>query len=180
MKFKFQNLEIPDILLINPNIFEDNRGILSQVYDQEEFFKNGINTEFVQDIYTISKKNVIRGIHFQNKPKEQAKLVQCLKGKVLDIVIDIRKNSNTFGKYISCILSEDNKNILFIPEGFAHGFLALEENNLLLYKLSNKHYDEYQNGIRWNDKDININWNVENPIISEKDKNLPFFKDIKF
>ncbi|GIW21518.1 MAG: dTDP-4-dehydrorhamnose 3,5-epimerase [Candidatus Sericytochromatia bacterium] len=178
MKFIFEKLEIPDVLLIKPKVFEDKRGILSQVYDKDEFYENGINLEFVQDIYTVSKKNVIRGLHFQNKPKEQAKLVQCLKGKVLDIAVDIRKNSKTFGKYVSCILSEYNKNILFIPEGFAHGFLALEENNLLLYKLSNKHFDEYQNGIRWNDKDININWNIDNPIISDKDKNLPFLKEI--
>jgi dTDP-4-dehydrorhamnose 3,5-epimerase len=176
--FSFERLEIPDVFLIKPRVFKDERGILSQVYIEEDFFENGIKTKFVQDIYTVSKKNVVRGLHFQTKPKEQAKLVQCLKGKVLDIAVDIRKNSKTFGKYVSCILSEYNKNIIYIPEGFAHGFLTLEDNSLLLYKISNKHYDEYQSGIIWNDKDININWGISEPILSDKDKNLPILRDI--
>ncbi len=157
------------LFLIEPNIFNDARGSFYESYSKIELEKFGIKTDFIQDNQSVSKKNVLRGLHFQRPPYAQAKLIRVVKGSILDVVVDIREKSKTFGKYYSCMLSEINNQMLFIPEGFAHGFLALEDNTIFLYKCSNTYHKDSEDGILWNDPDLNIEWGIENPILSDKD-----------
>lgn len=177
MPFKFKQLEIPDIILIIPKIFEDERGFFMETYKHSTFKKNGIDTEFVQDNHSKSQYGVLRGLHYQKNPKAQGKLIRCIKGEIFDVAVDIRKRSPTFGKWTAQILSEENKHILYIPPGFAHGFLVLSKEAEILYKTSEEYAPEYDRGIRWNDPQIGIEWKIQNPILSEKDKNLPLLKD---
>lgn len=171
--------EIKDLLIIKPKVFEDERGHFFESYNQSIFANLGINVNFVQDNQSLSGKNVLRGLHFQNPPFAQGKLVRVIKGSVLDIAVDIRKNSPTYGKHISIELSEKNKTMFYIPEGFAHGFLTLEDNTIFSYKCTNFYNKESEGCILWNDPELNINWNVNNPIISDKDKVGTLFKDFK-
>ena len=131
----------------------------------------------MQDNHSKSTYGVLRGLHYQKNPKAQGKLVRCIKGKILDVAVDIRKGSPTFGKWVSAILSEENKHMLYVPVGFAHGFAVLSEEAEVLYKTTDEYSPEHDRGILWNDPEIGIDWQVENPIISEKDKNLPLLKD---
>lgn len=172
--------DIPDVFLIRPDVFEDNRGYFFESFSKTKFSSLGIDYEFVQDNQSLSEKNVLRGLHFQKAPHEQGKLVRVIKGAVLDVAVDIRKNSPYFGKYISCILSEKNKLMLWVPPGFAHGFLTLEDNTIFFYKCTKQYNKESEKIIRYNDPDININWNIESPIISDRDKNAPFLKELNF
>ncbi len=178
VEFKITKLVIPDVLLITPKIFVDSRGMFIETYKFSEFSKFGIKTTFVQQNCSVSKKNVLRGLHYQIKPKAQGKLVMCTKGKIFDVVVDLRKGSPWYGKYVSQELSEENKNILWIPEGFAHGFLSLEDDTEVIY-LTTQEYDQtLERGIVWNDPELNILWPiVDPPILSDKDKNLPLFKE---
>ena len=182
MPFEFIKTEIPDVVLIKPRVFSDERGFFMETYKKSDFEKAGIETNFVQDNHSKSVKGVLRGLHFQKEPKAQGKLVRCLKGKIFDVAVDMRKNSPTFGKWVGYELSEENKYMLWIPEGFAHGFLTLEDNTEIFYKVSNSEYSpEHDAGIIWNDEDINIKWpieNIENLILSEKDKKLPKLREI--
>lgn len=179
MPFSFKKLYIDDVTLISPKVFSDGRGFFMESYQKTEFQKNGIYTEFNQDNHSRSTKGVLRGLHYQKQPKAQAKLVRCTRGEIFDVAVDIRKNSKTFGKWVGEILSEENKNMLYIPEGFAHGFVVLSEEAELLYKASNEYSAENDRGIRWNDPDIGINWGwTKDPLISEKDAKQPFLKDI--
>ncbi len=164
----FKNLKI-----YNKISYNDKRG-----YTRELFKNNYIRKKFPFDLLSLSKKNVIRGLHFQIR-KPQAKFITVLKGKVFDVALDCRKNSKTFGKYFSIILSEKKNNSLLIPEGFAHGFCSLSDHSLLHYKLSNYRYEKFEKGILWNDKDINIKWPIKKPIISDKDKNNISFQEYK-
>lgn len=171
------NTEINGLLIIKPKVFEDDRGYFFESYNQNVFSNLGINVNFVQDNQSLSGKNVLRGLHFQNTPFAQAKLVRVIKGSVLDVAVDIRKNSPTYGKHLSIELTEKNKTMFYIPEGFAHGFLTLEDETIFSYKCTNFYNKESEGCILWNDPVLNINWNVNHPIISDKDKVGTLFKD---
>jgi dTDP-4-dehydrorhamnose 3,5-epimerase len=180
MNFKFKKLSIPDIILITPEILEDERGFFAETYKKSVFEKEAIKTNFVQDNHSKSKKNVLRGLHYQIPPMEQAKLIMCTRGKVFDVAVDIRNGSPYYGKWVGDYLSEENKNMLFIPAGFAHGFLALSEEAEIMYKISQEYSREHERGIRWNDPEIGIDWPInKKPILSRKDNNLPNLEKAK-
>lgn len=179
MPFEFEKQSIEDIILVKPKVFGDNRGFFMESYKKSEFIKNGIDIEFQQDNHSKSSAKVLRGLHYQAKPYEQAKLVRCITGKIYDIAVDIRPNSKTFGQYVKVELSEDNKNMLYIPKGFAHGFVVLSSEAELLYKASGEYNPKADRGVFWADKDLNIDWGIDfEPILSEKDQNQPKLKDI--
>ena len=170
---------IPNLVLIQPSVFEDSRGHFFESYNKELFTTCGITIEFLQDNQSLSQKGVLRGLHFQNPPYAQAKLVRVITGAVLDVAVDIRRNSPTYGKHVAEILSSKNKAMLYIPEGFAHGFLVLEDNTIFSYKCSNTYNKKSEEGILWSDTDLNINWGISNPSLSEKDKNARRFKEFE-
>lgn len=177
---EFIKTSLKGAILIKPQVFSDVRGFFMESYSKKIFEENGITSDFVQDNHSMSaKKGVLRGLHFQNPPHAQAKLVRVTKGKVYDAIIDLRKESETFGKWEGFELSAENFFMLFVPRGFAHGFITLEDNTEFQYKCDNFYNKESEKGIIWNDPDLNISWPVENPILSEKDKTLPKFKDLK-
>ncbi len=175
---KFTPLDLPGLVLIEPRQFSDNRGYFFESYQQELFEQNGINCSFVQDNQSLSKKNVLRGLHFQVPPFEQGKLVRVIKGAALDVIVDIRKDSHSFGKYVSVLLNEENHHMLWIPPGFAHGFLSLTDDTIFYYKCTNYYNRSSEGGILWNDKELAIDWKAVNPIVSEKDLQLPSFKNL--
>ena len=158
------------LLVIEPQVFEDDRGYFFESFNQSKFKEFGLDVYFVQDNQSKSKKNVLRGLHFQNPPKAQGKLVQVIKGSVLDVAVDIRQNSETYGEHFALVLSEKNKKQMYIPAGFAHGFLTLEDETIFSYKCTNFYSPENESSILWNDVDLKINWPSSNPIINEKDK----------
>lgn len=171
MPFEFEKQNIEDVILVKPKVFGDNRGFFMETYKKSEFVANGINVEFTQDNHSKSTKGVLRGLHYQAKPYGQAKLIRCVKGRIYDVAVDIRKNSKTFGQYVKLELSEENRNMVFIPEGFAHGFVALTDDVEILYKTSGEYAPHADRGIIWNDKEINIDWGIDfEPILSDKDK----------
>jgi len=172
---KFEKTEIEGVVIITPDVFEDDRGAFLEMFNRDVFEKNGLPTSFVQDNYSVSKKHVLRGLHFQKPPYAQGKLVTVTHGAALDVAVDLRKNSPTYGKWKSVLLNSDNKLIFWIPEGFAHGFVALEENTVFQYKCTNFYCKESEGSIRWNDPDLNIDWGVSQPILSEKDADAPLF-----
>lgn len=162
--------KINGLLIIEPRVFFDDRGFFYESFNKEKYRSLlGSENDFVQDNISCSKKNVLRGLHFQSPPFAQGKLVTVLKGKVLDVAVDIRKESPTYGKYQAIELSSENKLQFWIPSGFAHGFVALEDDTIFSYKCSNYYSPSNENTILWNDKTLNINWNLNDPIISEKD-----------
>ncbi len=163
--------------IVQLKIYHDNRGFFVERFNKKLFQDLGLPVDYFQDNHSLSSPNVIRGLHFQNNPS-QAKLVGCLRGKILDVAVDIRKDSPTLGKYFSIELSGENGKLLFIPEGFAHGFAVLgNEPADVMYKVDNQFSKEGDGGIRFNDPDLKIDWQIANPIISDKDKNLPLFAD---
>lgn len=167
--------------IISPKVFKDERGLFLESFNQKTFSeKTGITSSFVQDNLSKSSKNVLRGLHFQEGKYAQAKLVQVIKGKVLDVCVDIRKNSSTFGKHFSIILDETNKKQLYVPRGFAHGFIAMENDTVFSYKCDNYYNKDAESGIIFNDKTLNINWGIEEEkmIISNKDLILPAFEKL--
>jgi len=179
MPFEFERQRIEDVILVKPKVFGDNRGFFMESYKKSDFYENGIAVEFNQDNHSKSTKGVLRGLHYQAKPYGQAKLVRCSKGRIYDVAVDIRPNSKTFGQYVKVELSEDNKQMLFIPEGFAHGFVALTDEVELLYKASGEYAPQADRGVLWSDKDINIDWEIDfEPILSEKDKVQPKLAEI--
>lgn len=169
---QISKFEIEGLLLIEPRLFQDERGFFFESYNATKYAEIlGEATNFVQDNISLSKKNVLRGLHFQEYPYSQGKLVTVLQGKVLDVAVDIRKNSKTFGQFQSVELSSDNKYQFWIPPGFAHGFLTLEDNTLFSYKCTNFYSPEHEKTIKWNDLILAIDWqNISNPILSEKDE----------
>lgn len=182
---KFKKIETPikDLYIIELKVFGDNRGFFIESWNKRDFEKIGLNMEFVQDNHSKSRKGVLRGLHFQTK-NSQGKLVRCIKGKVYDVAVDLRKGSKTFGQYFGIELTEENKKMFYIPEGFAHGFLALTEEVEFLYKATNYYTPEYDSGIIWNDKDINVKWPLEkygikeeDLLLSEKDKLQQTYKE---
>jgi dTDP-4-dehydrorhamnose 3,5-epimerase len=174
---KFTPLSIEGLVLIEPDVFKDSRGLFFESYNQSQFEKNGIRISFVQDNQSVSTKNVIRGLHFQVTPYEQGKLVTVVKGKVWDVAVDIRQNSATFGKHVTVELDEHNKKILWIPPGFAHGFSVLEDNTVFCYKCTNFYNKVSESGIRYDDTMLNIDWGISNPLVSEKDLQLMSFEE---
>lgn len=179
MPFEFERLEIEDVILVKPKVFGDNRGFFMESYKKSEFFENGITVEFNQDNHSKSTAHVLRGLHYQAKPYGQAKLVRCSRGRIFDVAIDLRPDSKTFAKYVKVELSEENKHMLYIPEGFAHGFVVLSDEAELLYKASGEYSPHHDRGVLWCDKDININWDIDfEPLLSEKDKIQPVLKEI--
>ena len=179
MGFEFIKQEIPEVVLIKPKVFGDNRGFFMETYKKSEFYANGIEIEFNQDNHSKSTAHVLRGLHFQKAPYGQAKIVRCTRGRIYDVAVDIRPESKTFGKYVKVELSEDNKQMLFIPEGFAHGFVVLSEEAELNYKASGEYAPQADCGIIWNDKDINIDREIDfEPILSEKDTKQKTLKEL--
>jgi dTDP-4-dehydrorhamnose 3,5-epimerase len=175
---EFTKTSLKDAYLIKPEVFRDVRGFFLETYSKKLFEENGISADFVQDNHSLSaKKGVLRGFHFQLPPNEQAKLVRVTKGGVYDVIVDIRKNSPTFGKWEGFELSADNFQMLFVPRGFAHAFLTLEENTEFVYKVDNFYAPESDSGITWNDPTLNVDWPIKDPILSEKDSKLQKFKD---
>lgn len=180
MPFEFERQKIKDVILVKPKVFGDNRGYFMEAYKKSDFFANGIDVEFNQDNQSKSTAHVLRGLHYQEAPYGQAKLVRCNKGRIYDVAVDIRKNSETFGQYVKVELSEENKHMLFIPEGFAHGFVVLSDEAELIYKASGEYAPQADSGIMWNDKDINIDWEIDfEPILSEKDKGQKSLAEVK-
>lgn len=165
------------LLLLEPQIFEDNRGYFFESFNEQKFRDAGVPSHYVQDNQSYSEKGVIRGLHFQKAPYEQGKLVRVLAGKVLDVVVDIRPDSKTFGQHFKCVLDAVKNNMMYIPGGFAHGFAALE-NTVFFYKCTGYYNKEAESGIVWNDEELQIDWEVENPVLSEKDQQLPRFKEL--
>lgn len=179
MPFEFVRQKIGDVILVKPKVFGDNRGFFLESYKKSDFIANGINVEFNQDNHSKSTAHVLRGLHYQEAPYGQAKLVRCSKGRIYDVAADIRKDSKTFGQYVKVELSEENKHMLFIPEGFAHGFVVLSEEAELLYKASGEYNPQADRGVLWSDEDLAIDWEIDfEPILSEKDKVQPKLKEI--
>ena len=168
---------IPDLLVVEPSVFNDQRGYFFEVYNQERYFNNNMQMQFVQDNESKSGKNVLRGLHFQKPPFAQGKLVRVIQGKVLDVAVDIRKGSPTYGSYHAVELDAISKRMFYIPEGFAHGFLTMEEDTIFAYKCTNYYNKESEGSLLWTDEPIGIKWKIENPILSEQDKIAPLFKD---
>lgn len=162
---------------ITPKIFRDERGMFFESYSKKVLAEVGINQEFVQDNQSFSHKDVLRGLHFQRPPYSQAKLVRVVKGKALDVAVDLRRNSPTFGQYDTVILDAEKANMFYVPEGFAHGFAALEDT-VLLYKCTNFYNKESESGVRYDDPELKIDWMVKKPIVSEKDQVLKYMNDL--
>ena len=177
MSFVFKKLSIPEVILVEPKLYSDNRGFFFESFKEEDFFSIGI-TKMIQDNFSHSIYGVVRGLHYQNFQNRQAKLIMVLSGEIFDILVDIRKNSPTYGKSITKILSDKDHDILYAPEGFAHGFCVLSEKASVLYKVSQEFSSEHERGINWCDSDLKIPWSIEKPIISKKDSVLPFLKNI--
>ncbi|MFM7024346.1 MAG: dTDP-4-dehydrorhamnose 3,5-epimerase [Flavobacteriales bacterium] len=163
--------EIPDLLIVEPAVFYDPRGYFYESYNEKKFHEHNITAKFVQDNLSKSSKGILRGLHFQKPPYTQGKLVKAIQGSVLDISVDLRKDSPTYGKHVKVLLSEENQRMLWVPEGFAHGFLTLEDNTIFHYKCTNFYNKEADCSILWNDPALGIDWGISNPILSEKDLN---------
>lgn len=169
---------IQGLLNIFPKVFEDERGLFFESFHEKAFKELGISANFVQDNQSFSTKGVLRGLHFQHAPFAQGKLVRVISGKVLDVAVDLRKNSPTFGEHYDVILDSKQNNMLYIPEGFAHGFVALEDS-VFFYKCTNYYHKASEDGIIWNDETLKIDWGYENPLVSGKDQELRSFIDFK-
>ncbi|MBU2650763.1 MAG: dTDP-4-dehydrorhamnose 3,5-epimerase [Bacteroidetes bacterium] len=175
---EFITTDIIGLLIVKPKVFEDDRGYFFESFNRNRFLNNGIDVLFDQDNESRSQKNVLRGLHFQAPPFEQGKLVRVIRGSVLDVAVDIRKDSPTYGKWSSIVLTADNKLMYWIPPGFAHGFLSLEDQTVFSYKCTNVYNKDSEGSIRWNDPDLNINWGITNPVLSGKDQEAPLFKEL--
>ena len=178
---KLTETEIEDLLILEPVVFGDQRGYFFESYNKNKFKNILGNVSFIQDNESKSAKGVLRGLHFQKPPFDQAKLVRCIEGNVLDVVVDVRKYSKTYGKHVKIELSGDNKRQLFIPRGFAHGFVVLSDFAIFAYKVDNFYSPDHDAGIKWNDKKLNIDWKIDHNkvIVSKKDSELPFFNNFK-
>lgn len=165
------------LLVIKPDVFEDERGYFFESFNRDKFLQSGLKPDFVQDNESRSKKGVLRGLHFQAPPFAQGKLVRVMRGAVMDVAVDIRKNSPTYGKWDSIVLTGSNKLMYWIPAGFAHGFVTLEDDTIFFYKCTNVYNKSSEGSILWCDETLKINWGVDQPIVSEKDRVSPRFRD---
>lgn len=177
MPFDFSRLEIPDLILIMPQVFDDARGFFLEIYKHAEFAAAGIPDHFVQDNYSRSARRTLRGLHYQKKPKAQGKLVCCIEGTIFDVAVDIRRGSPHYGKWAGVELSGENRQMLYVPPGFAHGFQVVSESADVMYKCTQEYSPADDRGIIWNDPDIHISWPANDPILSSKDKKHPILKD---
>ncbi len=177
---KIEETNIKDLLIIQPTVFEDSRGCFFEAYNKTKFSENGIDYQFIQDNQSFSKRGVIRGLHLQINPFAQAKLVRVLEGKILDVTVDLRKNSPTYGQHFSVVLSATNKKQLMVPHGFAHGFSVLSATASVMYKVDQVYHKDSERGIRFDDPSLAIDWQLDpnEVIVSEKDLILPSFADI--
>ncbi|HII07508.1 MAG TPA: dTDP-4-dehydrorhamnose 3,5-epimerase [Methanotrichaceae archaeon] len=178
MPFEFKRLEIPEAILIKPKVYEDDRGFFLETYKKQDMENIGIKTEFVQDNHSRSERGVLRGLHFQKEPYSQAKIVRCVRGKIYDVAVDLRKNSPTFSRYLGLVLSEQNKHQLFVPRGCAHGFLVLSDVAEVVYKVDNVYAPEYEEGLIWSDPEVDVSWPLNDLIISKRDRFWPTLKDL--
>lgn len=174
---KFETTPIEGLLIIQPQVYSDQRGYFMESYNHRAFQEIVNGVSFVQDNESASSKYTLRGLHFQAPPFDQGKLVRVVKGKVLDVAVDIRRSSPTYGKHVSVLLDDQQKTQFWIPPGFAHGFLALEQDTIFLYKCTNYYHKTSEGCIRWNDPDLNIHWGITDPLVSEKDAQGQFFRD---
>jgi dTDP-4-dehydrorhamnose 3,5-epimerase len=173
--------DIEDLYIIETKVFKDNRGWFTESYSAKKFKDNGLYIEFIQDNHSLSKeKGVLRGLHFQLYPKAQTKLIRCTRGSIYDVAVDLREGSPTYKKWFGVELSAENKKQFLIPKGFAHGFLTLSENVEVQYKVDEYYVPEYDRSIIFNDPEINVDWGINNPILSEKDKRAPLLKNSDF
>ncbi|MCV0393724.1 MAG: dTDP-4-dehydrorhamnose 3,5-epimerase [Nitrosopumilus sp.] len=177
MSFTFKKLSIPEVILVESKVFSDDRGFFLETFKESIFINNGIEIKFVQDNFSHSQKGVLRGLHYQKNPKAQAKLVTALRGEIFDVAVDIRQGSPTYGKWVGEILSDKNHKLLYVPEGFAHGFCVLSDDANVLYKVNQEYSPKHEAGIIWNDHDIGIEWPIDKPILHEKDSRLPLLKN---
>ncbi len=176
---EIEKTNIEGLLLLKPRVLGDQRGYFFESYRTELFLSLGINARFVQDNESLSGKGVLRGLHFQNPPHAQGKLVRVVTGAVLDVAVDIRKGSPTYGRHVAFELNDRNKHMVWIPEGFAHGFLTLSEGTIFQYKCTNYYNKDSEGSIRWNDPDLAIDWQYADPVVSEKDRAAPHFNQLK-
>ena len=174
---KITPTDLPGVLILEPKVFPDARGFFLETYNKEKYLAAGLNIDFVQDNLSFSSKGVLRGLHYQN-PHAQGKLVYVLQGEVWDVAVDIRRDSAQFGRWTAVTLSADNKKQFYIPPGFAHGFCVMSETALFTYKCTDTYHPECDAGVRWDDPDIGIAWPVTEPILSDKDKNQPYLRDV--
>lgn len=173
MPFRFRRLEIPELVLIEPVVFGDHRGFFMETYKFSAFSAFGIREQFLQDNHSLSRRGVLRGLHYQNPPKAQGKLVRVLRGEIFDVAVDIRKGSPTYGRWVGVRLSEENRLMLYVPPGFAHGFCVLSDWAEVHYKTTEEYSPEHEAGILWNDPEIGIHWPIADPVLSERDKRWP-------
>ena len=175
---EFRETPIKGLIEILPRVFEDERGLFFESFHEKNLRENGVDAKFVQDNQSFSTKGVLRGLHLQKAPYAQGKLVRVISGKVLDVAVDLREGSPTFGEHFKVVLDGQRNNMLYIPEGFAHGFVAIEDS-VFFYKCTNYYHKASESGIVWNDPMLNINWDVEAPIVSSKDQELADFETFK-
>lgn len=173
MPFEFTRSEIPEVILIDVHAFKDERGFFKETYKQSEFVKNGITHSFVQDNHSRSKRGILRGLHYQKRPAAQAKLITVVRGEIFDVAVDIRKGSPNYGRWVGENLSQEDHRLLYIPEGFAHGYLVLSEEADVVYKATSEYSPEDERGIVWNDPQLSIQWPIKNPILSAQDARHP-------
>jgi len=177
MAFEFIPFEISGAVLVSPRVFGDGRGFFLELYKRADFEQGGIRDQFIQDNYSKSAKGVLRGLHYQKKPRAQGKLVMCMKGNIYDVAVDIRKGSPHFGKWVGVELSEENRSMLYVPPGFAHGFQVISDTAEVLYKCTEEYSPDDERGIIWNDPELNIAWPLKDPLLSGKDRVHPSFRD---
>lgn len=174
---EIRETKLSGLIILEPKVFGDERGSFMETYNRETFARLGLDMTFVQDNESVSAKGVLRGMHFQRPPFAQGKLVRVVSGRALDYAVDLRRNSPTYGQYACVELSGRNKRMMYLPEGFAHAFLSLEDDTVFNYKCTNFYNKQSEDGLLWSDKDLGIEWPVDNPILSEKDLKLGLFKD---
>lgn len=177
MPFEFEPSSIGDVIVIKPTVFEDKRGYFLETYDEMAFEQAGLSTEYVLEFYSRSTKGVLRGLHQQAEPYQQAKIIRCFEGEIFDVAVDVRPHSETYGEYVTFWLSEENKRAIYVPRGFLHGFVTTSEEALVHYKVDNEYAPDHECGVHWADPEIDIDWPVSDPILSEKDASWPLLHE---
>ena len=180
MPFEFEKQKIDGVVLVKPQVFGDHRGFFVETYKKTDFVQNGIDANFVQTNHAKVPQHTLRGLYYQPSNTPQAKIVRCVRGEIFDVAVDLRKNSKTYKQWLGTKLSEENKNMLYIPEGFAHGYVVLSNGAEIIFKTTGEDCKNCTIGIKWNDPEIGINWDVSfEPILSEKDENYPLLKEVE-